>query len=341
MSTTAPVFVCGPPRSGTTLLNEILQRCFGVRMPAETHYFDQLRPDLASPTAALEARDRARVDAYFRALHPHGFFARKHAVDDPVRSAALIEAVEATDAVVSADRWFEIHCRFRLGEELASRWGEKSPRHVFRIDDIRSAFPGARILISMRDPRAVVASYLAWASSKRASDPSDQAEIQRLRLTADPLVVSLLWRASAKAAHGAAMRFGDDELRISRFEDLVSDPRGVISSIGDWLGMEPALDRIGSLDLVNSSYQESTAGAGMRTEVIDRWRHLLSRSHRRIVETVCGGYARRFDYPSEGGRVDRLRGVGATLGRLPAVARAGWANRERMTGFVDFMRRRI
>lgn len=41
-----------------------------------------------------------------------------------------------------------------------SRWGEKTPAHVFWLDDIAGSFPNARVIHMVRDPRAVVCSSI-------------------------------------------------------------------------------------------------------------------------------------------------------------------------------------
>ena len=62
----------------------------------------------------------------------------------------------------SADAIFAAHCRSQQAARGKTVWGEKTPRHVFRSKDILGAFPTAKLLVMIRDPRGVVASYRDW-----------------------------------------------------------------------------------------------------------------------------------------------------------------------------------
>ena len=66
-----PVFVVGPTRSGTDMMRELLTRHQSVSIAAETHYFDDIRTTIDSPsTTRVAAPDARRLEQYFLAPHP-------------------------------------------------------------------------------------------------------------------------------------------------------------------------------------------------------------------------------------------------------------------------------
>ena len=52
----------------------------------------------------------------------------------------------------TGDAYFEALCRLRAKRHGRERWGEKTPRHVYRIDDLLTAFPEAKVVCLVRDP---------------------------------------------------------------------------------------------------------------------------------------------------------------------------------------------
>ena len=338
----SPVFIVGPPRSGSTLLLQVLEKCLGYRFPAETHYFDQLRPSLVAPSRDGGKSERSAVEEYFRSLHPHGYGPRDLNVHDPVRWQAMAEMVDACDEP-SGDKWFEAHCRFASGGiGPAMLWGEKTPRHVFRIDEMVEAFPNARFIVMIRHPRSVVASYVGWHASRIAASDVPTDEALRVQMTSDPLVISMLWRAAAKAAARAVERHGGTVVEIVRFEDLVSRPEDSVAALGEWLGLEPALERLADLSLVNSSFGRDGAEVGLVSNRIHGTANLLPRRSGRVVDAVTRNIAGRFGYPVAGSVIgSRLRVMGEMFLRAPVILRAGLANRDRMNGIFDYVRRRV
>ncbi|HYX76361.1 MAG TPA: sulfotransferase [Gaiellaceae bacterium] len=177
-------FVVGASRSGTNLTRALLNAHSGLWIAAETHYFDDLRPRL--PAGRLEGEARERCERWFLALS-HRAFGQE---GDPERSS--VDPAElrtlAGELGGSGDAYFEAACRLRARQHGRERWGEKTPRHVYRIDDLLTAFPEAKVVCLVRDPRAVAASYKDWhgAAARRGLDesPEKQADRERTRACA-------------------------------------------------------------------------------------------------------------------------------------------------------------
>ena len=142
-----PVFIVGAPRSGTTLLRNMLNRHPQFAIVLETQFYNYvyLRRRAFGDLGQLSARRR--------------FVAEYLATERMHRSGLKIEGLE--------DRLLRDATSYRalfasLMEHYASaegkpRWGEKSPQHSLFVEVLCNWFPGAAVIHLVRDPREVVA----------------------------------------------------------------------------------------------------------------------------------------------------------------------------------------
>ena len=156
----APIFIVGPSRSGTSMVRELLNGQDSLWITRETHYFDDLRVRFRGrERGPLSADEKRRCEAYFLA---RGHLAYGAAATPELSSIDREDlACEAERLGSGPDAYFEAFCRLRARANGKTGWGEKTPRHAFRIREMVTAFPLARIVCLIRDPRAVVASVFA------------------------------------------------------------------------------------------------------------------------------------------------------------------------------------
>ena len=337
-----PVFLCGASRSGTTLASALVEQLTGCRMTPETHYFDDLRVRFGSAVGrALEAAEFDQVEAEFMALShlPYGHGGQAGA--GWLRAGDLEH--ELGGKAVPLDRVFQAY--LALDARRAGRpWGgEKTPRHLFRIPDILQVFPAARLLVMVRDPRAVVASYGAWSRStmgddSEASTASVEAERRRVAQSFHPVTAALLWRAGWNAARAAQRSLGPARVRIQSFEGLVADHERELDALSRWLGLE-GHGVSARIPVTNSSFEQNHPSAGPQVAAIDRWRSLLEPHEVRAVEQAAGGALRAAGYEPEA-RGGRLGAVRLWAGLAPAVVRAARRNAGRSGSLPGYVLRR-
>lgn len=324
------IFVVGPSRSGTSLLREALNRSSSVWVVRETHYFDDLRPRLANGgRPPLGPGERERCEAYFLGLGHRAYGAKV----DPDASAVPRDALRQAAIALGdgGDAYFRAFCRFRATANGRPRWGEKTPRHAFRIAEMLEVFPNARVVCLIRDPRAVVASYRDW-TRRPALDPSRAgpfaADRRRARRSYNIVLASLMCRAALEASLAARDRHGDDRVRLLVYEDLVRDSERSLRDLCGWLELdyEPAMRDV---PLVQSSYAAAGA-AGISTEPVERWRSKLSPAEVRVIESCCGRVMAPLGYERVRPRCSPLAVPLAWLGVPVATAGAAFANRRRL-----------
>jgi hypothetical protein len=338
-----PILVVGPSRSGTSLLREILNRHDGVWIVRETHYFDDLRTRFAGrEREPLSEEERNRCEDYFLRLGHRAYGAEGDPEQSRVARADLAGLAEELGG--GPDAHFEAYCRLQTPSHGRpdARWGEKTPRHVFRIAELLAAFPSARVVCLIRDPRAVVASYRDWTRRSALSPDADTpfaSDRRRARRSYHVVLASLMWRAATNAALAAQRDFGADRVYHLRYEALLAEPARCLSELCSWLGLEyrPAMLDV---PLVQSSYA-SGERRGISIEPLARWREKLSPVEVAAVQSTCRSVMHRLGYELEPGGNGIFRIAAAYLSLPAAVARAALANRGRMGRARSSIARRL
>jgi Sulfotransferase family len=335
-----PVFVVGTSRSGTSMLREMLNRQSTLWVVRETHYFDDLRPRLGDRARIpVNAVDRARCEAYFRAL-AHRAYGQQ---GDPSQGEIDADELgrEARRLGDTPDAFFEAFCRIRARENGKARWGEKTPRHVFRIPDLLDAFPSAQVVCLVRDPRAMVASYRDWKRKAATGEsPEEIRDRMRVQKSYNVVLQALLWRSAMQAALGAVERFGPNRVLLQPYEALVSDPEAGLRGLCTWLGVDYEAAMLG-VPVVHSSYVESAIEVGVSTTPVERWRSKLSPAEVSVIQACCGRLMNRLGYVREKPGASLPQVVAAWLSVPGAFIRAAIVNRGRIGRMPEYVGRRV
>jgi hypothetical protein len=197
---TEPLFVTGAPRTGTTILYNLLALDPVHRVPLGWELLRPVPPPDASthdddPRIALadeELRGPAAVTEGLDAIHVYGGRLPKECLS-AMSLAFRSEEFTARYHVPTYADWlsrcdmrpaYEVHKLVLqvLGRRMpTARWVLKSPVHLHSLPTLLSVYPDARIAITHRDPLMVLPSVtslvamLRWAHSDRV----DFAEIGR------------------------------------------------------------------------------------------------------------------------------------------------------------------
>lgn len=342
LSNQSPIFLCGTSRSGTSVVQAAIEKAPGWSLTGETHYFDDLRVRLEGSAGRVLSPDQYQTaERYFRALthrpYGHGGDAERGWLPE----GALRD--EVGSETLTADSLFLAYNRLYARRRGASCWGEKTPRHVFRIDDILGLVPDARVIVMLRDPRAVVASYRDWKATgglriDQGYEAALEDESARARSSYHPITIVMLWKAAWNAAVRARSVHGAERVRIQRYEETVLDPETHLGKLFDWLGIERPEDYV-DVPVRNSSFDAYQDRGGFQRAAIDRWRSLLTPGEVRAVEQAAGGalLAAGYEPAARGGHLGAAR-LWATF--APAVVRAARRNAGRSGSLPGYVLRR-
>lgn len=340
-----PIFIIGTSRSGTELISQqILSKHSVVRIAMETHYFDDLRLKMSGREQQSLTPEEAKIcEDYFLSLS-HKVYKEG---GDPEKGWMKREDLKrlAKEIGQGSDSYFEAFCRLYATQydPNKTRWGEKTPRHVFRISEIISRYPNAKFIYMLRHPGGVNNSYRNfWKLEKHST-----AQRNRLKNSYNLLIVSLLWKAAFKAALNARQQFGEERVYIQRFEDLLDHPESAIKSLVDWLDLDYQAAMVEKIALINSpdrniANQNAADKAGFVKQAAYRWREQLSHGEIAAIELCCGKFMEQAGYQTESIEPrDWLVIARLWIGLPFTFARALVANRDRMGNIFNYLWARL
>jgi uncharacterized protein (TIGR03032 family) len=213
-----PVFIVCPPRSGSTLLFELLATSPGAwTIGGESHAVVESLPTLHPAARGFESN---RLDAT----------AATEDVAGRLRTAFR-------DAVVDRNgRRPDAHAR-------GLRLVEKTPKNAVRVPFIDAIFPDAHYLQLVRQPREQIASMIeAWTSGRFVTYPqlpgwsgppwSLLLTPGWLELQGRPLaeIAVRQWAAATTILMDDLERIDADRVTLVRYDDLLNDPQQTMSA---------------------------------------------------------------------------------------------------------------
>ncbi|MEN3316548.1 MAG: hypothetical protein V7605_2782 [Acidimicrobiaceae bacterium] len=253
-----PLFVTGLPRTGTTLLHNMMALDPANRV---LRFWEALRPFPPDTGAEVRSEETLVAEAelwlerlyalapYFRAIHAstatgpeecdalfQNCFASQH-FDDMFRADDY--SAWLADAPLTAEY---AHYRLQLralqlqalqlhaGEGGDRRWVLKSPSHLGYLGALFETFPDATVVVCHRHPDEAVASYASLVMNVRQPYSDD--------VTPEEVGAHALRRCSAAMRHALAARdaVGEKAFIDVGYSALVDDPVGVVRDIYERTG---------------------------------------------------------------------------------------------------------
>lgn len=251
--TKAPVFVLGCPRSGTTLLYDMLISSGQfVNYRVETSVFNKVTPPFGNLNSI---RNRTRL---MNAWLQSDYFERSGLEAEEIRAKVLAECRNAGD-------FLRIVMESIACKQGVERWAEKTPGHLLYIPQIKKTIPDARIIHIIRDGRDVAASMSRMQCGDFSWDTPHRL-----------VTCGLYWQWIVKKGRQYGRRFGSDYLEV-RYEELVQHPKETLATVSDFIDSDLNYDRIrqnaiGAVGKPNTSYKDEVR-RGMFNPV-GRWRGL-------------------------------------------------------------------
>jgi hypothetical protein len=286
--------------SGTTLLLRILANHPEVFAAAgETKFFERLRsiraqfPDLADAAKREQFLDWVSkvLTLGYNPVHKGDPSADMRILDE----SQLREATRATQGIEDHRHAFRI-----VFEQLAllagkSRCLEKTPTHVFHVDEILECMPDARLVHIVRDARDILASKktrrsTVWTSNRYTAEERPKKSLEK---AFHPVWDALSWKAAVRAGQKAAEQY-PTQVHMLRYEDLVVDPDAEIRQCCEFLGIsfDTSLMDVATLNPAEHDANE----AGISAASVGRWKRVLSPAEVVACQRVAGSELARLGY---------------------------------------------
>jgi hypothetical protein len=248
-----PLFILGLPRTGTTILHQLLAQDPAHRVPMTWEVHRPWPPPEAAtydhdPRIAAVEKHFSGVDRIlpgFQAIHPMGARLPQECVVLTAHDFATM-IYHTTYDVPRYQKWLEaadlrpvygFHRRqlqYLQWRCPARRWVLKSPGHLWALDALLAEYPDALIVQTHRDPLRVVASLTNLVTILRGMC-SDRV---------DPLAVARDWTVRLAAGLSGTMdarrRAGLGEERVFdlHFRDFLGNEIAMIRRIYDRFGLD-------------------------------------------------------------------------------------------------------
>jgi hypothetical protein len=248
----APLFIVGLPRTGTSILHELLAQDPANRVPMSWEVMRPWPPPErptfeTDPRIAEVDRRLARVDRIlpdFKKMHPMGARLPQECVALTAHDFATM-IYHTTHRVPRYQAWLEAtdlrwvyashrrQLQYLQWKAPAARWVLKSPGHLWALDALLAVYPDARIVQTHRDPLKVIASLTSLVTVLRslASDAIEPLEIARDWTERLARGLALTMRVRAERALPASQVFD------VHFPDLMADPIAMVGRIYAHFGM--------------------------------------------------------------------------------------------------------
>lgn len=270
-----PIFIIGSSRSGTTLLQMIMNAHPNVAIYGEIHFFDEICKVMGGCNTQINDIPNFINSALMRAYHV-SLLPKLDAVLDKVKaklSNTSFNGVELYTAMMES--FAEL--------ESKRRYGEKTNENIRYIDELFSIFPQSKIIHIVRDPRDVVSSMMSmpWASN-------------------DILANTLRWRAELSNVQKYKE---DDRIFEIRYEDLIQNPEQICRALCDFI-CEPFFPEMLEYDRKAKDYIVNEPWKNRTEKSIDgsakqRWKKDLNPWQVCAVQMMVGGLMKSYGYEAE------------------------------------------
>ena len=220
-----PVFVVCPPRSGSTLLFELLA---------------------TSPSAwTIGGESHVLVEGH-ASLHPaaHGFDSNR--LDATSATSDVVDQLRAAFGAAVVDR----DGRRPDVDARGLRLVEKTPKNALRVPFIDTVFPDAHYVHLVREPREEIASMIeAWGSGRFVTYPQlpgwdgppwslvltpGWRELQGRPLAE---IAVRQWAAATTILLDDLEQIDSDRVTFVRYRDLIDDPQATMTSVSEAAGL--------------------------------------------------------------------------------------------------------
>ena len=295
-------FIVGYPRSGTTLLQRMLDAHSDIAVTPETSFM----------------RRYWRVRDFLGPLDDEETFERL--LEDVVSTASFGLMGLDSDAYARSARkgprtypaLFRLLLRQFAEAQGVAVVGEKTPKHLLYLSHLDAFFPRVLFVHIVRDPRAAVNSLhkLDWADGDIRHNAS-------------------VWARELAVARRAASRYGNRFMTV-RYESLVENPERSLRAVCAFLAVsfDPAMldyhrTPPAMIDVAREPWKRNVL-APPDPSARDRWRAELSGPEVAEVEAAAYFEMQRWGYaPETGGLLGRaaVRAGARAAGRVRAAAR--------------------
>ncbi|HET8837867.1 MAG TPA: sulfotransferase [Flavobacteriaceae bacterium] len=259
-------FILGRERSGTTLLQNLLNNHPEIFVPNEAPFISFLYPKYSKKKNICP---KQFVKDIF--LEPYIFLWE-------IDKSKLLAQLEATE-----DRSFSNFCKIVLdyhNSKNAKILGDKNPVHSLFGNILAATFPDAKFIWITRDYRAQVNSML-------------KVNFERKNVAS----LAIRWKIYNKEIEKLQQKFPEKVMHIN-YEDLVVSPKIILAETCTFLGTNYLEGMNLNEDAGNKRIAEhhKSLQKNINSENLEDWKTELTDKQQLICEVLAGEFGKQFGY---------------------------------------------
>jgi len=262
-----PIFIIGSERSGSNLLRLILNSHSNIIVPHPPHifkYFKPLEKYYGNLTRQIPMKRLIKDIIYLIDTHIYPW-------EIKINPELLYKQSYPRNL---AGVFFGIYDQYLLFSKK-KRWACKSTFMIHYANIVLDHYPLAKFIWLVRDPRDVAAS-----SRLSIFNPFH------------PYLTALLWRNQQLEGFDLIKSISEDNIEIFKYEDLIEEPRKIISKICDFINekFEPQMLEFYKTHAAQKSSFLSTSWQNTTSPIIsnnkNKYKKLLTKNEIYIVERI-------------------------------------------------------
>lgn len=279
MQNNRPIFIVGAARSGTTLLQYMLRSHPRISLPTgESQFIIPLQRTAETFGDLCYLSNIRGVLKKMYHMNPEFLDANLHGMRFDIDTLAAELYTKGCDTIPKIiEGLFAKNAR----GEGKPRWGDKTPYYVFHMQTLLDMFPTSQFIHIIRDGRDCALSMFSRKHDFGVYNTYFAAKF---------------WRHFVDAGQQTGLQLPSDTYMEFRYEDLLSDPRGVVKKICTFLG-EPYSECVVNFNRSTEAGKTPLLQKPLQRNNFEKWRRLMTPIQIRMFESAAGETLRRNGYP--------------------------------------------
>ena len=257
------ILIAGCPRSGTTLIRNMLNAHPEIYIFPQTQFFNKIWGSRRFVNFRKNRKKLLRIIAQDRAVLRDGV----NMYSEQNLSRGSFESYYDEYVSVIEDNNIQ-------GKKIV---GDKTPRHIFFLNQIiRHMQCDVKTIVAIRDCRAVVASLKKRGMVKSVEQGA------------------AIWNFFLEQIVRLLKELPDDDILCIRYEDLVSEPARITRNLSEFLNLGYS-EHMLNISESNSSYARKPQ-SGIYKDSLYQWQQEFNKDEIEIISQLTEKYLTHFDY---------------------------------------------
>ena len=275
-ATQAPIFIVGSPRSGTTMLQFMLDGIGNLSMPTgESHFFIPLYRNQKEFTHLDTHDGMHRLLQAIHTFNPTFLYGDLHGLKFDVDRLTLEFVAEKRCSIPAVIQGIFEKNAAGMGK---IRWGDKTPYYALHLSKLATWWPNAKFIHLVRDGRDVALSLFERQHDFRAYNIYYAAQY---------------WQQYVDECQNQGRRLPAGQYLEIRYEDILDDETSAIHAICDFIGEFCPT----TLPPVDPDADAATRKLNtVRHDNKEKWRNRLTPWQIRVFESEAGESLQKLGY---------------------------------------------